>query len=82
MERTFNIGNGQRISCSHFWLTTRNARGAARFTKVYRMCDLLEVNDNHAVIRLVGLKSKPRRKIPFSQLINASDAPKPLNVSV
>lgn len=78
--RTFEVG-GQRIECTHFWLTTQNRPGAARFVPIYRMCRVVEQNDRWSVIRLVGLKSKPKRKIPTSQLVLANDAPKPLNVS-
>jgi len=67
--RFFQVGQ-LRADVTHLWKTHPMVSGSRRFGYVYRLCRLVEVVGDHAKIRLTGLKSRPVRLVPVSEVID------------
>jgi len=67
--RRFNV-NGVVVEASHAWKTNRFGRGAQRFEYIYRLCQVMSTDGESTVVRFVGLKSKPKKTVRTSEVID------------
>jgi len=71
-----------KADATHLWKKHPNARGAARFGYIYRLCRVVSVDDGATKIRLTGLRSRPLKMVPSDEIICLSDIdPKGLPLS-
>lgn len=66
--RKFRFG-GRIESVTHAWRTHPALPGSARFSWIFRACQVVETDGDIAVIRLVGLESRPTRKVAAAELV-------------
>jgi hypothetical protein len=79
--KQFNV-YGKPIEASHLWRTNAWKRGAGRFEYIWRLCNIVSVDGDVATIQLVALKTKPKRTVRLSELIDVHSRPmKGLNIT-
>lgn len=67
--RIFQVGT-IRAEASHAWKTNAMARGARRFSYIYRVCRIASDDGGDTIkIRLTGLKSRPVREVPRADVL-------------
>ena len=70
--KKLRVGN-MTVIATHVWETHPRAYGAARFLFIHRLCRVVSQDGQTATIRLVGLKSKPKRTVPLREVFGIFD---------
>lgn len=65
--KTFKAGD-QIVKATHLWKTHPVARGARRFGFINRLCQLVELQGDEAIIKLSG--SGQKKTVPVKNLID------------